>query len=85
MHVQKTHTFQRCLAIEWYEQTAGWAVTAALGFDVRLVGDACETFPRNAMDGEMFDADVVHRTALASLHGEFCTVLSSENALMEAS
>tara|TARA_B100000497_G_C7591452_1_gene355647 strand:- start:790 stop:957 length:168 start_codon:yes stop_codon:yes gene_type:complete len=29
MHVQKTHTFQRCLAIEWYEQTAGWAVTAA--------------------------------------------------------
>jgi hypothetical protein len=35
------------------------------------------------MDGEMFDADVVHRTALASLHGEFCTVLSSEDVLVE--
>ena len=56
-----------------------------LGFDVRLVGDACATFPRTAMDGERFDADVVHRTALASLHGEFCTVLSSKDVLMESS
>ena len=54
-----------------------------LGFDVHLVGDACATFPRAAMNGEMFDADVVHRTALASLHGEFCTVLSSEDVLVE--
>jgi nicotinamidase-related amidase len=56
-----------------------------LGFDVRLVGDACATFPRTAMDGEMFDADVVHRTALASLHGEFCTVIDSKDVLLEAS
>ena len=54
-----------------------------LGFDVCLVGDACATFPRTAADGEAFDADLVHRTALASLHEEFCTVLSSERLLSE--
>ena len=54
-----------------------------LGFDVCLVGDACATFPRTAVDGETFDADLVHRTALASLHEEFCTVLSSEYLLSE--
>jgi len=27
----------------------------------------------------------VHRTALASLHGEFCTVIDSKDVLLEAS
>jgi nicotinamidase-related amidase len=44
------------------------------GFDVELVSDACATFPRESPDGEMLDADLIHTAALASLHGEFCTV-----------
>ena len=54
-----------------------------LGFDVHLVGDAGTTFPSTASDGEVFDADLVHRTALASLHEEFCTVLRLERLLSE--
>jgi len=54
-----------------------------LGFDVLLVGDACATFPRTSANGEVFDADLVHRTALASLHGEFCTVMNTEHLLVE--
>ena len=54
-----------------------------LGFEVTLVGDACATFPRTAHDGERFDADVVHRTALASLHEEFCNVVNTRELLTE--
>lgn len=46
-----------------------------LGFNVELVGDACAAFERRGVGGEVFAADLVHRTALASLHGEFCTVV----------
>ena len=56
-----------------------------LGFDVRLVADACATFPRIAFDGEVFDAESVHRTALASLHGEFCTVVTTRDLLSDIS
>jgi nicotinamidase-related amidase len=50
-----------------------------LGFDVKLVGDACATFPRASIHGDMFDAEIIHQTALASLHGEFCTVVDAES------
>ena len=43
------------------------------GFDVTVVSDATATFPR-ALDSERFDAELIHRTALAQLHGEFATV-----------
>jgi nicotinamidase-related amidase len=55
-----------------------------LGFEVCLVGDACATFSRTASDGEVFDADLLHRTALASLHGEFCNVISTEHLLADS-
>ena len=48
-----------------------------LGFNVHLVGDACAAFERRGVGGEVFTADVVHRTALANLHEEFCTVVST--------
>ena len=44
------------------------------GFDVKLVGDACATFHRTSASGVHYSADIIHETALASLHGEFCTV-----------
>ncbi|TYT62866.1 cysteine hydrolase family protein [Natrialba swarupiae] len=43
------------------------------GFDVTVVADATATFDRR-FEGEQFDADVVHRTALAHLEGEFATI-----------
>jgi nicotinamidase-related amidase len=51
------------------------------GFDVELVSDACATFPRVSPDGEMLDADLIHTAALASLHGEFCTVKTCSQIL----
>ncbi|ADD06758.1 isochorismatase family protein [Natrialba magadii ATCC 43099] len=44
------------------------------GFDVHLVADATATFDRT-FDGEEFDAETMHRTALAQLDGEFATVV----------
>ncbi|WP_436928428.1 cysteine hydrolase family protein [Halosimplex halobium] len=47
------------------------------GFDVTVARDATVTFDRS-LDGEAFDADLVHRTALAHLDGEFAAVRSSD-------
>jgi len=49
------------------------------GFEVYVVADATATFDRT-LNGEHFDAPVVHRTALAHLSEEFATVISTENA-----
>ena len=51
------------------------------GFDVELVSDACATFPRESPGGEMLNADLIHTAALASLHGEFCTVKTCSQIL----
>jgi nicotinamidase-related amidase len=50
------------------------------GFDVVLVADACATFDRS-YDGERFDPETVHRTALAHLSGEFATVTDTTTVL----
>lgn len=47
-----------------------------LGFDVTVVADATATFDRE-FDGECFDAETVHRTALAQLEDEFATVTTT--------
>lgn len=52
-----------------------------LGFDTYVVGDATATFNRTGYDGREFTADEVHQYALASLHGEFATVLSTDELL----
>ena len=54
-----------------------------LGFHVNLVGDACATFGRHHANGTFYDAHTMHDTALASLHGEFCIVVTAD-ALVEA-
>ncbi|MFC2503676.1 MAG: cysteine hydrolase family protein [Cardiobacterium sp.] len=58
-------------------------MAANLGYTVRLVSDGCATFARTGYDGTCFDADTIHRTALASLHGEFAEVLESAALLAE--
>jgi nicotinamidase-related amidase len=45
-----------------------------LGFKVVIVEDATATFDRTGPDGVRYSADQMHRTALASLNGEFATV-----------
>jgi nicotinamidase-related amidase len=52
-----------------------------LGFETWVLGDAVATFARCAPDGELIDAEQMHRTALASLHEEFAEVLSTDAAL----
>lgn len=52
-----------------------------LGFDTYLAGDAAASFERKGPDGRYFSADEMHATALASLHGEFATVVTTAQAL----
>ena len=52
-----------------------------LGFETWFVGDACATFDREGPDGEVFPADLIHRTSLASLHREFADVVSTDEAI----
>jgi hypothetical protein len=42
---------------------------------------ACATFDREGPDGEVFPADLSHRTNLASLHNEFAEVVSTDEAI----
>jgi nicotinamidase-related amidase len=56
-------------------------MAANLGFDTWVLGDAMATFARRGPDGELLDADLMHRTALASLHDEFAEVIPTEAAL----
>ncbi len=49
-------------------------MAANLGFEVHLSQDALATFNRVDHLGRKFDAETIHQTALASLHGEFATV-----------
>lgn len=59
-------------------------MAANLGFSVIVPADAAATFDRTAYDGNVFLAEEIHRTALASLHGEFATVVLSESLLEAA-
>jgi nicotinamidase-related amidase len=56
-------------------------MAANLGFTVTLVGDATATFDRSDLAGAVVPADEIHRVHLASLHNEFCSVLTTEMVL----
>lgn len=49
-----------------------------LGFTTLLVSDATATFDRVGPDGELYPAESIHRTALASLHEEFAIVVTAD-------
>lgn len=55
-----------------------------LGFDVTVVEDATATFGRRGPDGTDYDAELMHRVALASLHGEFAQVRTTREVLQES-
>lgn len=52
-----------------------------MGYDTYLVPDACATTNRVGPDGTDYDPDLVHAMAVASLHGEFCTALTPDQAI----
>lgn len=52
-----------------------------MAFDTYLVHDACATMNRTGPDGTDRDPDLVHDMTIANLHGEFCTALSTSEAL----
>ena len=56
-------------------------MAANLGFETWVLGDATATHERRAPDGELIPADLMHRTALASLDDEFAEVLPTSDAL----
>jgi nicotinamidase-related amidase len=56
-------------------------MAANLGFTVTVVEDATATFERRGPDGTHYSAELMHRAALASLHGEFATVQSAQEIL----
>jgi nicotinamidase-related amidase len=56
-------------------------MAANLGFGVIVVADGTATFGRDGHDGRRYSAEEVHRLALASLHGEFATVLDAAAVL----
>lgn len=47
------------------------------GYEVFLISDATATFDKKGLDGKIFDADLIHQTALASLNDEFASVINS--------
>ncbi|SNY93879.1 Nicotinamidase-related amidase [Cohaesibacter sp. ES.047] len=51
------------------------------GYETYLVSDATACFDRVGLDGERLSSDLIHKTALASLNGEFATVLPSSRLL----
>jgi len=52
-----------------------------LGFDAYVVADATATFDRTGPDGEHLPAEQVHAVSLATLDGEFATVVKTEEVL----
>jgi nicotinamidase-related amidase len=49
-----------------------------LGFDTFLVADATATFNKKGVNGQHYPAELIHETALASLHKEFAEVVTTD-------
>lgn len=52
-----------------------------MGFDVYLVDDACATTNRVGPDGIDHEPELVHQLSVASMNGEFCTSISTADAI----
>lgn len=49
-----------------------------LGYETYLVADATATFDKIGPNGKKYTAEMIHEAELASLHGEFATVVETE-------
>ena len=50
-----------------------------LGFETFLVADACATFDKVGVNGDRYNAELIHEISLASLHDEFAKVVTLES------
>jgi nicotinamidase-related amidase len=51
------------------------------GYDTYLVADATATFNKTGVEGQAYTSELIHETALASLNGEFATVVHTADIL----
>ncbi len=51
------------------------------GFETYLIDDAVATFNKTGANGELYSAQLIHDTAIASLKDEFATILSTTELL----
>ena len=56
-------------------------MAANLDFNVLFISDATFTFDRTSHTGDHYTAQEMHDTALASLNGEFATMLTTGQLL----
>jgi nicotinamidase-related amidase len=56
-------------------------MAANLGFKVLLISDGTATFERISYNGRHYTAEEIHESALASLHHEFATVVSTSEVI----
>ena len=56
-------------------------MSANLGFKTYVVSDATATFDRTGPDGRTYPADDIHAVNLASLSGEFATIIDTQTLL----
>ncbi|WP_218186152.1 hypothetical protein [Marinifilum fragile] len=51
------------------------------GFETYLIEDALATFDKIGVNGEKYPAQLIHDTALASLHEEFAMVIQTSDLM----
>ncbi len=56
-------------------------MAANYGFETYVVYDATATFNKKGFNGEEFSAELMHDTAMASLNGEFATVVRTKDLI----
>ena len=80
----RRHSISRLVVVGYFTNFCVETTTRMagnLGYDTYLVHDACATTNRVDLDGVDHDPEVVHAMSVASLHGEFCTAVTTRDAL----
>jgi hypothetical protein len=47
-------------------------------YETFVISDATATFNKKGLEGQNYSAELIHETALASLNGEFATVVTTD-------
>lgn len=55
-------------------------MAANLGYNTYVIADATVSFAKVGVNGENFDAELVHAVSLATLKDEFATIITTEQA-----